>query len=109
MSRPDEFLNMADTLIRKPWITFRPEVTMGSLFTIVAWIVFGVIAWTRIGDRLDYMEDAERATRNEQAEIVKELGAIQQLSASQTAVVSMIQERMRQDEDSIYGERRTGK
>lgn len=81
---------------------------MGTLFTIIAWAVFGVIAWTKIGDRLQYVEDAEKATREEQAEIVKELGAIQQLNASQTSVVSMLQDRMHQDERIIYDENGIG-
>lgn len=94
------------SIFRKSWITFRPEVTMGTVLTIIAWVVFGVIAWTKVGDRLQYVEDAQHNEREEQAAIIKELGAIQQLNASQTAIVSMMQERLRQDEETIYGENR---
>lgn len=91
---------------KRPWITFRPEVTMGTVFSIIAWIVLGAIGWTKIGDRQQYFDDSLREERQEQAEVVKELGAMQQLNASQTAIVSMMQERLRQDERALYDEPR---
>lgn len=87
----------------RPWFVFRRELSLGTLVSILIWLVIGVMAWTRIGDRLDYLESAQHDEREEQIEITKTLAGIQQSSASTGAVLAVVQERQRQDEDELYG------
>lgn len=91
---------------RAPWIEMRRTFSVGNIITLVAWVVFGVIALVKIQDQSATQQRQIDESRAEMRQIADIVSTVQQNTASQTSMIEAIRERLQRDEAELDGRRR---
>lgn len=86
----------------EPRFVFKNTITLGSILNFLAWTFLLVAGWTRMGDRLQVVVEEQAEAKRTQILIVQTLSIVQQANATDTAVLSEIEKRLKRDEDELY-------
>jgi hypothetical protein len=93
-----------EATLKGPLVDFKPTVTLGNVLAFIAWCVLAIAGWTHMKDQQDYMQVEISDMRQVQARMLDALSAQEQISATQTALIQSLHDRMQLDES--YTEKR---
>lgn len=83
---------------RPSLVNFQPTITLGNAVTFIGWVVFVIIAWTHLRDEQDYLQSELDDMRQTESRMVESLSTLEQLTASQTALIQSLRDRIALDE-----------